>query len=360
MKFTDTQPATIWKADDMKSDGSWIFQIDDQGRSHLKHMIKKVFDPSKTLFDYHRSDFDLGPAATVITAAFDEAKSGRGLSLIHGLPRDGISEAEFKVLSWAIGQNMGVGRPQGKTSQYMSEVRDIGTNYRSAVGRGYSSSAKLDFHTDSADIIGLSCYNQAISGGMSMVTSSTAAYLTMQKEAPELLAWLHEPVHFSRQGEQAADEAPSYPHPIFDEMDGRLFTRWNRNRVMAGQQLDGVPKISARHMEALEWFDDLLRRPDLMYTMHLQPGDMQLLNSHVNLHARTDFVDHEDPGKKRLLFRLWLSTPDSVRLPESWRVQYREVAPGTVRGGIRGHHYDDVCRTYEKRQADAVGMKQPA
>ena len=360
MKFIETQAATTWLADDLKSDETWVFQIDDKGRSHLAQMVKKVFDPDKTLFDYRRSDFDLGPAMPVITAAFDEAKYGRGISLIQGLPRNGITEAEFKVLSWAIGQHMGVGRPQGKTSQYISEVRNIGTDYRSAAGRGYSSSAKLDFHTDSADVVGLSCYNQAISGGMSMVTSSTSAYLAMQKEAPELLEYLHEPVHFSRQGEQAADEAPSYPHPIFDEAEGRLFTRWNRNRVVAGQKLEGVPKISAKHMQALEWFDDLLSRPNLMYTMHLQPGDMQLLNSHVNLHARTDFVDHQDPGKKRLLFRLWLSTPDSVRLPESWRVQYRQVAPGTVRGGIRGHHYDDTCRAYEKRQAEAIGMKQPA
>ena len=359
MNFAETQAATTWLADDLNADQSWIFHIDDKARAHLSKMVKKVFDPDKTLFDYQRADFDLGPAAPVITAAFDEAKRGRGLSLIRGLPRDGLAEEEFRVLSWAIGQNMGVGRPQGKSSQYMSEVRNVGTDYRSATGRGYSSSAKLDFHTDSCDVVGLSCYNQAISGGMSMVTSSTNAYLAMQREAPDLLEWLHEPVHFSRQGEQAADEGPSYPHPIFDVAEGRLFSRWNRNRVTAGQKLEGVPQIGAKHHEALEWFDALLRRPGLMYTMYLQPGDMQLLNSHVNLHARTNFVDHEEAAKKRLLFRLWLSTPDSVRLPESWRVQYREVAPGTVRGGIFGHQYDDRCREFEQRQAEAVGMKQP-
>ncbi len=359
MNFSETQAATLWLADDLNADQSWIFQIDDKARAHLSQMVKKVFDPDKTLFDYAHADFDLGPAAPVITAAFNEAKHARGLSLIRGLPRTDLNEKEFRLLSWAIGQNMGVGRPQGKSSQYMSEVRNVGTDYRSATGRGYSSSAKLDFHTDSCDVVGLSCYNQAISGGMSMVTSSTSAYLAMQREVPELLEWLHVPVHFSRQGEHASDETPSYPHPIFDVAEGRLFSRWNRNRVTAGQKLEGVPQIGVKHLEALEWFDALLRRPQLMYTMYLQSGDMQLLNSHVNLHARTDFVDHEEADKKRLLFRLWLSTPDSARLPESWRVQYRDVAPGTVRGGIFGHQYDDVCRAFEQRQAKAVGMKQP-
>ena len=359
MNFLDTQAPTTWLADDLNANQSWIFPIDDKARNHLSRMVKKVYDPARTLLDYQRSDFDLGPAAAVIAAAFEEAKHGRGLSLIRGLPRDDMSEQEFRVLTWAIGQNMGVGRPQGKTTQYMSEVRNVGTDYRSATGRGYSSSAKLDFHTDSCDVVGLSCYNQAVSGGMSMVTSSTSAYLAMQKEAPQLLEWLRQPVHFSRQGEQRADEAVSYPHPIFDEAEGRLFSRWNRNRVMAGQKLDGIPRIGAEHLEALEFFDELLRRPGLMYTMYLQPGDMQLLHSHVNLHARTDFIDHEEAAKKRLLFRFWLSTPDSLRLPESWRVQYRETEPGTVRGGIFGHHYDDNCRAFDRRQAAAVGMKQP-
>lgn len=360
MNFAKAQAAATWMADDLNADKRWIFEIDAPARAYLLRMVKQVFDPDKTLFDYARADFDLGPAAPVITAAFNEAKRGCGLSLIRGLPREGMTEEEFRVLSWAIGQNMGVGRPQGKTSQYMSAVRNVGTDYRSATGRGYSSSAQLDFHTDSADVVGLSCYNQAISGGMSMVTSSIRAYLAMQKEAPDLLEFLHQPVHFSRQGEQSADEAPSYPHPIFDEADGRLFSRWNRNRVTAGQKLDGVPQISAKHHEALERFDALLRRPDLMYTMYLQAGDMQLLNSHVNLHARTDFVDHEEIGKKRLLFRLWLATPDSVRLPASWRVQYRQVEPGTVRGGIHGHQFDERCRAFDQRQAEAVGMKLPS
>lgn len=359
MKFADTQPAAIWTARDIESDLCWIHHIDDRGRDYLSRMVKKAFDPGKDLLDYSPSEFDLGPAASVIDAAFNEVKHGRGLALLRGLPRAGMSEQEFRVLVWGIGLNKGVSRPQGKASHFLSEVRNIGTDYRSSTGRGYSSNAKLDFHTDSADIVGLGCYNQAVSGGMSMVTSSIKAYEVAGRDEPEYLELLHEKVHFSRQGEESEGEAPTYPHPIFDTADGRLFVRWNRNRVVAAQKLDGVPRIGEKHMAALEYFDELLRRPDLMYTMYLQAGDLQLLNSHVNMHARTDFVDHEETDKKRLLFRLWLSHPDSVRLPESWRVQYREVDPGTVRGGIFGHHYDQRCRDFEARQAKAVGMKQP-
>ena len=278
------------------------------------------------------------------------------MALVRGLPREGLTEDEFRLLTWAIGLHAGVARPQGKTSQYLSAVRDEGTAYRTSGGRGYSSNAELDFHTDSADVVALTTYNKAASGGMSIVTSSVAAYRTMSEELPHLVHYLREPIHFSRQQEEAPDEAPSYPNPIFDESDGALFSKWNRNRVESAQKLEGVPRLSSAHREALEQFDLLVRRPDLAYTMYLEPGDMQLINSHTTVHSRTDFVDHDDPALKRTLFRLWLATPDGERLPESWRPAYRAVEAGAVRGGIRGQQYDERCRAFEKRQAAACGM----
>ncbi|HEV7801495.1 MAG TPA: TauD/TfdA family dioxygenase, partial [Burkholderiales bacterium] len=217
-----------------------------------------------------------------------------------------------------------------------------------------------DFHTDSADMVFLSCYNKAASGGMSITTSSLHAYRCMAKEHPELIDYLHEPIHFSRQGEQAPDEAPSYPHPIFDEAGGLLFSKWNRNRVTSAQKLEGVPQMTPQHREALEAFDALVRRADLTHTMWLEPGDVQIINSHVTLHSRTDFVDHDDAAKKRLLFRLWLAPPDGPQLPESWRVLYKAVEPATVRGGIIGQQHDETRKAFEARQASDLGMTLPA
>jgi hypothetical protein len=351
-----TRSPAAWTAADLDADRRWTFALDDRARRDLVEAVRKARDPAKTLLDYRREDFDLGAAARPIAAAVAEAR-GRGLSLVKGLPRDGLDEKDFELLTWAIGLHTGVGRPQGKATHYVSAVRDAGTRYRTATGRGYSSNAELDFHTDSTDFVGLSCYNKAVSGGMSIVTSSVAAYNRMAAEHPALLEFLHQPIHFSRQGEQAPDEEPSYPHPVFDEAGGLLFSKWNRNRVEAAQKLDGVPRLTPRHREALECFDALVRRPDLAYTMYLEPGDLQLINSHVTLHSRTDFTDHEDPVKKRLLFRLWLATPDGDRLPESWRPVFKTVEPGTVRGGILGQQHDERCRAFERRQAAALGMR---
>jgi len=345
-----------WKVDALKADQSWQFHLRQDAARHLADAIKKQFDPGRDLFDYQRDDFDLDPALAVIVAATRVAHSGCGIALVKGLPRDLLSESEFRLLNWAIGLHLGVARPQGKMSQYISEVRASGMNYRSAGGRGYNSNAALDFHTDGCDLVTLACFNKARAGGQSMVSSSVSAWNQLVSERPDLAEVALQPFYFSRNTEQAPDEGPFYHQPLFDEADGRLFGKWNRNRIRTAQELDGVPALTEQQIACGELLDDILRRSDIMYTMWLEPGDLQIMNNHVMLHSRTTFEDFEDTEKKRLLFRLWLATPDSVTLPRSWWSFFRSIEPGTVRGGIRGHHHDSRCHAFEARQASLLGM----
>lgn len=349
-------PRAAWTTEDLQADKSWIVELDDQARRDLTGAIRQAADPDRSLLDYRRDDFDLGSAWPSIATALRQVHDGTGFAILRGLPRQGLTAPEFELLTWAIGLHAGVARPQGKASQFIAAVRDAGTVYRTGKGRGYSSNADLDFHTDSADIVLLTCYNVAKSGGQSMVSSSVTAHQVMAAERPDLVEQLHGPFHFSRQQEQAPDEAPFYPNPVFDQQDGLLFSKWNRNRLRSAQAIEGVPTLTAAQHEALDMLDEVLRRPSIMHSMRLRPGDMQVLNNHVTLHSRTEFQDHDDPALKRCLFRLWLAPPDGVALPESWRPAYRSVAPGSVRGGIRGQGYDNTRRAFESRQAADLGM----
>jgi len=348
-----------WLAADLQQDPSWVFRLPEAAADAMAQAVRRAHRPGHALIEYRRDDFDLGPALPVLRAAFAETLDGRGIALVQGLPHEALSEAEFELLTWAIGLHTGVARPQGKATHYLSAVRDVGTVYRSGTGRGYSSNAELDFHTDGADVVALTCRNTAKSGGMSMVSSSIAAHNILVAEAPDLAALLHGTFHFSRQAEQAPDEAPFYPHPIYAEQGGRLHSRWNRNRITSAQRLDGVPPLSTAQHAAIDRLDEILRRPAVMYAMHLARGDMQLLNSHTTLHSRTEFEDHADPAQKRLLFRLWLTPPGCRVLPEAWKPGYRAVAANTVRGGIRGQAYDAARRAFEDRQAAILGLQAP-
>ncbi|AEG93259.1 TauD/TfdA family dioxygenase [Ramlibacter tataouinensis] len=350
--------AAAWLAADLEGDTRWITQFDHAERAGMARVVKAAMVPGQSLLAYRRSDFPFSEAALArIRRAFDEAQHGLGVALIKGLPREGLSPEEFELLTWGIGLHFGVARPQDKQSRYMNKVMDVGTVYRSAGGRGYSSNAELDFHVDGSDVVLLSCYNQAPVGGDSMCSSAVTAFRILREERPDLAAVLQEPFRFSRQGEQGEGKPPVHVNPVYAEHDGGLFCFWNRNRVVNATKLPDAPPLNARQQEAIDLLDAILRRPQVMYLMRLEPGDLQILSNYTALHSRTQFQDDEHPAKKRMLFRLWLAMPDAPALPDPWAGFFGSTSAGTVRGGVHGFQYDDSCIAFDARQAGELGMR---
>ena len=348
---------SAWEIEDLRSTNDWCFEIDQADRKQITTSIKSVFDKDRDLFDYSPDEFDLGTSWEIIERALLEAHHQKGLSIVRGLPREDLNHEEFRLLSWAIGLKAGVARPQGLASQYISAVQDAGMDYRAANGRGYSSNAELDFHVDVADLTILTCYNKAKLGGQSMISSGVTAHNYLIKERPDLAEIAYQHFYFSRQEEQAPDEKPFYSLPLFEEEKGNLFCNWNRNRVQSAQNIEGIPELSKLQKETMDFLDEILTRPELMYTMYLEPGDMQIINNYRMFHSRTGYLDYENDLKKRCLYRLWLSPPDSIKLPESWKDFYRSVEPSMVRGGIIGQSYDETCIDFDKTHSKFLNMK---
>lgn len=346
-----------WTVAEVQHETRWIHALSSTQAAELITAVRGAYMQGKPLTDYRKRDFHLQLSLDTPADAFREVRDGRGMALVKNLPRDGVTPAEFELMTWAIGLYFGVARPQNKLSAYINEVKDAGGVYRSPTGRGYSSNAELDFHVDGSDVVLLSCYNQSPVGGMSMCTSSIKAYEVVRTERPDLAAALHTDYPFSRNGEQRDDEPAWFLAPLIGIEDGRVSCVWNRNRLENALKLEGVPPLTSAQREAVEYLDAVVRRPDLMYCMHLAPGDLQLLSNQTMLHSRTGFEDHAEVSKKRTLYRLWLATPDSRRLPSGWEHYYGTREPGTVRGGTKGHHYDDACRRFDAEQAAEMGMK---
>ncbi len=62
--------------------------------------------------------------------------------------------------------------------------------------------------------------------------------------------------------------------------------------------------------------------------MMLEPGDIQIINNYTTLHARTEYVDHDD-GRKRFLLRMWLNLPNHVQLSPDFAAFVRRGIPAS-------------------------------
>lgn len=322
----------------------------------MYEVTQRQADRRLDILDHTADDFPFGDALDTVRRGLAATWTGRGVAVIRGLPADRLDDDAFQLLTWAIGLHFGTAVPQGRRSQYISAVRDEGATYKSPTGRGYPSRAALDFHTDCSDVVMLCCKRRAKSGGETSISSSVRMHNLMVAEQPALAATLYRNFWYSRQGEEAADEEPVFPISIFGERDDRLFVRYARKNITYAQDKPGVPPLTDEQTAALDQLDALAVRPDVRFSFYLEPGDLQILDNYAVMHARTEFVDHDAPDQRRLLYRLWLSVPDSHPLPHGWESFFRTTEAGAIRGGIRGQAYGEASRRFERRQAASLGM----
>jgi len=342
-----------WTPEDLRRDADWARRLDAAEIAAFERGLAHARASGKGFWDLAPDDFPFGEAALErLARALAETQQGRGFQMLRGLPVDRWSVEDARLFFWGLGLHLGVPRPQGRASQYMSDVRDAGGTYRSVQGRGYNTKSALDFHADGSDLVGLMCLRTGVSGGESLIASSITAHNTMLAERPDLLARLYEPVPFSRQGEQAPEEPAWYMAAIIGVRDGRFACRHIRNHVKSAQlSFPEAPRLTPEQIEAMDLFDAILVRPEVCFRLDFEPGDVQFINNHVMLHSRTDYVDHDAPERKRHLLRLWLSLPSAPALPESWRLAYKDVEARAVRGGFRGLGITPQIESFEARMA---------
>ncbi len=345
-----------WRAAEVADGSQWIRQLTEAEQKGFLRGLEAFEASGKPLHSSVGSDFPFENLDQLKADIEDALYRRLGFVLLRGMPLDGLSVPRIEALYWGWCNHLGVLRPQGKDSGLVKSVRDAGGTYRSATGRGYNTNAELDFHTDFADYVTLLCINAARSGGMSRISSTLAARQKMEREAPELVKELFEPIHYSRQGEESPEQRPYYRAPTFSEQDGWFSCRYSRNHTRHAHKFDGVPHPRHTQLAAMDLLDKTAGDPELVLEMALRPGDMQLLNNHVTLHSRTAYVDYEEEDRKRHLLRAWIATPGSQPLSPLMEEAYLDSRAGSVRGGIIGKAYDADKQAYTRNAAAFHGM----
>lgn len=130
---------------------------------------------------------------------------------------------------------MGHVKDVGEDSKQTDKVRIYRTNARWATSRRKMYSAEISlnrqfFHVDDSDLVGLLCIARALEGGESDIVSSHHVYNVLQKERPDVLKTLTEPIwYFDRKGEVSQGEEPYIRSSVFfveTGKNGRVFLKY--------------------------------------------------------------------------------------------------------------------------------------
>jgi hypothetical protein len=334
----------VWHGRELARSTDWIHRLSPGAVEEIDAALRGVQARGLDWRDVRKRDFPLPGVSAELAQVNRDLEWGRGLVLLRGLPVERYGEDELRAIWWGLGCHLGTAVHQNAHGELIGEVRDEIRLYGEVVqpavpkSEGVTSRAKarsagpLRWHTDRCDVVGLLCVRSARRGGTSRVVSVPAVSNAILARRPDLHALLCSDYHRSRQGEEAGGEGSVYAMPIFAMREGKFTTQYSRTFVEAAQKIPTVPRLSPAQDEAL----DLLAAvcDELAYEMELAPGDIQLLNNHVIYHGRTAYEDAAEPGRDRLLLRLWLAPPNSRPLPEGFEALWGSIKGGAVRGGI--------------------------
>jgi hypothetical protein len=258
---------------------------------------------------------------------------GIGFGMIRGFPIGRFDDEEAGMLFWGMGTHMGAPVSQNAMGHRLGHVFDQGKDYEARDVRGYQTRHRLNYHTDSSDLVGLMCLRKARSGGLSSVSCAHAIFNTLLAESPWHLPVLFGGFEYDRRGEAAPFQAEvSERRPVFAIRDGQLSCGYVRQPIKTARLKTGVPFTDAER-EALDAFDEAASRPENTFSVMLEPGDVQFCNNHLVLHSRTEYQDWPEPGRERHMLRLWLKV-EGIRALDDAQIGLDAATGWSRREGI--------------------------
>lgn len=324
---------SAWLGKNIQNDPAWIVHWNAEQIAELESAADHFLNSGVALEDITSKLFPLKRLAPFIAEILNELLCGRGFIMLRGLPIKSWSIEKTAAVYMGLGRHMGNLRSSNGKGHLLGHVRDQGVKVEAGV-RFYQTNRKLDYHTDSADIVGLLCLQKAKVGGESFIASSMALYNQMIERRPDLMFAMFTPYPTDRRGEVPEGQEPWFEIPIFNWYEGHLSCVYLRHYIEDAQRhFPNAPRLTREQVEVMDEIDAILQESGFALQMAFEQGDIQLLHNHQILHSRNDFENWPDPKLQRHLLRLWIAPLLARPLPACFDSRWGGVIPGD-RGGI--------------------------
>ena len=334
----------MWYGADLDRIGDWIRTLAPDHLAEIDAALQGVKRRGLPVHGFGRDDFPLPQTAALLTEISNELEDGRGMVRLRGIDPAGYTEDDLRVIFWGIGRHLGTAIYQNARGEIMGEVRDetrLANPTFTPVQAGKVASARarsrstgpLRWHTDRCDVIALMCVSNAQEGGLSKLASIAAIHNEILRRRPDLLELLCQDYWRMRPADEDGISPDNvFAMPVFGFCDGKITSQYSRTYVEQAQEVARVPRLTDAQNAAL----DMLAAVAEEVCVHsaFTPGDIQFLNNHTIYHGRTAYADNPATDQSRLLFRLWLATPNSRQLPAGFETLWGATAPGSLRGGV--------------------------
>lgn len=296
---------STWTRDTFPEPRAWVRRFEPTHLDEIDAALDRARRAGVPYGEVTPEDFPLDRTRELVEAARAELETGPGFAVLAGFPVERYDDDAVRLAYCGLTSHLGRITPQTHLDDRLIDVTDRGKPY-DHTSRGYHSNKLLPFHTDGADYVGLLALGMAAEGGLSVLCSASAVYEAIKAERPDVAAILEVGFHHHRRGEERPGEPPVSPEriPVFSFHDGLLHAMYNRNPIMWARDAAGY-RLTDAEVEAMDFLDSVMARPEMQLWMDLQVGDIQYVNNLAVFHSRTEFRD--DERHVRHLLRVWVT-----------------------------------------------------
>jgi alpha-ketoglutarate-dependent taurine dioxygenase len=291
----------------------WTVALTDAARRELLAVRDELRRGPLPTFLLEPGDFALDACRAVMAEVRRVTQAGPMFAVLDRLPIDEVTRQEAIDLYWLLSSLLARPVAQKLNGQMFYDVMDTGAKLKPGSGiRPTVTNVDLRFHNDNSynetppEFVCLLCLHPAMQGGISQVMSVATVHAALERQHPELMPRLYRPFWYDRHAEHPPGEPTTFAAPIFERgSDGTIQARLALSEIHAGYELRGE-RPDNETAAALAAVQSVFDQPALHVELGFEAGQIQYVNNRATGHARTEFTDFPEPGRKRHLVRLWL------------------------------------------------------
>ena len=328
---------SVWNANVLeKNKNHWNYYLSNSEKVFFVKNVENIKD--RETVSISKVDLVLNSAANQFKEdILSKLEDGFGFVFINGLADLFSKNSEYEKALWILGLILGKALAQSRNLEkdYIHKIEDDWYQLDDSEASGPNSNKELCFHSDGCDVTALMCIRSAKDDGTNKIVSSVMLNNFMYENHQDLLEELYKPYPFAKYEEISTTSKNIHYRPIIANVDEKIVCTALRDLIDETQKFSEANKLTRKQIKALDVFEELGNDSRFNLEFKLKPGEIVLFNNYSILHKRGDFIDYDDPKKKRLLLRLWLAVENSRKLHESYREVYGAIEPGSNRGGSR-------------------------